>query len=1220
MLSRPLVLIIALGISLTLIISCAGGSTGETTPLDAPITPSDTPRIPQDAREGHYLWGYAEIMINPSTMEFEIIPDRTVTGHWNVLTWLEDGPCTNCFKITSLTDSGHGTYLVDVEITHPFSWPNLTGFDVRGIAIFNGSRDFPLCDVTTPDEAAGDGELVNADGYTTLYNITTENSGPEGMQGYHRGRFASLTPPDATLNGYKRHITDDPGNTRNAFYAGDSVTVMYEIDMPDGPFIFGYAVDANWARPTVTPVTDPMTDFPISANCPEPWMIEVTQTSSGQGLTEVGGAVTLTINVYDWQGSDSHYLPMIECPELFSDMKTADFVADGDGFATYTAIVGNENCAGIGQYECLIRVIDTANDTAPAWLDLAAYQVIVLTVVEYIPDKLDPIAIATVDDRNKIVCETFYFSDDGSIDPDGGDIVKWEWDWDNDSVWDEEGESAEHTWTEIGVYPVQFRVTDDEGATDTLDTPISITVMDSPPVAEAEANHYEIWESQGVTFDGSASVDTDCGGDEIVLYEWDFENDGTWDDTGAIAVHNYLVHGIYEVQLRVTDDEGGTDVLDVPLEITVNEAHFPTALAGADPNPQTVCEEVFLYDDGSTSGGPPFAWAGWDFDNDGTWDEIETAPFDTTYTWNTPGTYYVNYQVANDDGFSDDLDEPLEIIIENALPTAIAWPDKYKYYGTGETVTIDATGSHDNDCSDMEIVQWEWDWDYDGTYDETTSEGIGTHVYSTSGVYYVQVRVTDDEGGTDILDSLIELYVFNGWAWSWGSDNNDDARCVATDLSGNTYVAGYFRNTVDFNPGNGTSIRESNGAADVYLCKYNNLGEYQWVKTWGGMYADYAWDIVVDSEWGVIVAGEFEDSVDFDPSGGTDIHESNGDSDCYVTKFDQNGNFQWAETWGGTGIDSALGVSAEWSTYIYIVGVFENTVDFDPNLGTDDHTSAGEFDAYLLRLFPDGGFSWAQTWGNSSYDGATDVSVDSLNKIFVTGYFMGTVDFKPGPDSENRVSHGGQDVFLVKYNNSGDFQWSRAWGGDYDDTGLGIAASPNYDYPDVYITGTFRDTVDFDPTGFVENHTSLGEKDCFIVKYTSSASYEWTRTWGGSDYDYSRSIGINNGGTYLAVAGDFRAGVDFDPGSGSAFRFSNGQDDAFLAVYTMDGLFNWVSTWGGGELDSCHGVTVDFWGDVYACGLYRTTIDFNPTSWYDLHTPVGQADAFVVKYPADGEW
>ncbi|HEX9744557.1 MAG TPA: hypothetical protein VGB30_03935 [bacterium] len=68
----------------------------------------------------HALWGYFRISVDESHSNVEIIPERISSGHWNVLTWLENGPCTSCFKLTKVSPSGNGTLLVDIEIIHPF--------------------------------------------------------------------------------------------------------------------------------------------------------------------------------------------------------------------------------------------------------------------------------------------------------------------------------------------------------------------------------------------------------------------------------------------------------------------------------------------------------------------------------------------------------------------------------------------------------------------------------------------------------------------------------------------------------------------------------------------------------------------------------------------------------------------------------------------------------------------------------------------------------------------------------------------------------------------------------------------------------------------------------------------------------------------------------------------------------------------------------------------
>ncbi len=484
---------------LILLIGCSSGGN-----LNQPMLP-DMENHPQDLHAaedshittdqrfsaGHGLWSYNLVSVDAQKMVAEIIPVRQVSTHWNILSWLEQGPCTDCLKITGITPSGNGTLFIDIEISHPFPSQNLTGFDVRGIAMFDGSYYFSGSSLTTPDRSLGDGELVNPDGYTTLYNYSTAGSGPDGLQGYIKGNFATWMSPDAMLNGYRRFISTDAANTRNAFYSGDSITMTYEIDMPDSWLVFGYAVDANWSPPIEKPVDDPMNDFGPEANCPEPWKIVITEEPIGDGLTHEGGSTKLTIDVFDWQGKDSHIEPVLECGQLFYGQLTATWLEDGDGYSRWEATVENENLFQGGSCKCLIAVQDYENNPSEEWwLDLTAYQICDLMVTG------PPIAIGDADQNPQTEGQAVDFYDTGSYDPDGGDLVLHEWDWDNDGTYDETGSEADHTWNSAGTYYVQYRVTDDEGDTGELDTPIEIIITEagipSSPfdVTPPGLNHY----------------------------------------------------------------------------------------------------------------------------------------------------------------------------------------------------------------------------------------------------------------------------------------------------------------------------------------------------------------------------------------------------------------------------------------------------------------------------------------------------------------------------------------------------------------------------------------------------------------------------------------------------------------------------------------------------------------------------------------------------------
>ncbi|MCX6647487.1 MAG: PKD domain-containing protein, partial [bacterium] len=475
---RSLFLISVLGI---IICSCTGQNSQPVTP-DVAISPSEltgNAEIPSDSDESsHYLLAYDFIYIDPEAPDgpkIEIIPVRETEIHLNILKFLEDGPCFNCFKIVGFNFPQPGYLDVDIQIDHPFDDLYYSVFDVRGIMMFRGSHEFPVAGKSISESVLGDGMLLNPDGYTSLYNGTTITSPVGDLQKYYPGNLATSIVPSSEINGYKYFISDDPANDRNALYANTSDVQTFSLKLPTGPFIMGYAVDANWWPPIESTVDNPLTDFDLSANCPEPWKIVVTEEPIGDGLTDEGGSAKLIIDVYDWQGKSTHHEPIVECPELFDDSLTGIWASDGADYARYEVNISNAKLAVVGDYLSLVKVEANENDPVnKPWLDLTAYQLQVLTIVE--KPTVNPIAVADADPNPQTVNLPISFSGSNSYDPDGGTIQLFEWDWNNDGTYDATGENVDHTWTSYGNYFVQLRVTDDEAQTDTLDEPLEINI------------------------------------------------------------------------------------------------------------------------------------------------------------------------------------------------------------------------------------------------------------------------------------------------------------------------------------------------------------------------------------------------------------------------------------------------------------------------------------------------------------------------------------------------------------------------------------------------------------------------------------------------------------------------------------------------------------------------------------------------------------------------
>jgi hypothetical protein len=295
-------------------------------------------------------------------------------------------------------------------------------------------------------------------------------------------------------------------------------------------------------------------------------------------------------------------------------------------------------------------------------------------------------------------------------------------------------------------------------------------------------------------------------------------------------------------------------------------------------------------------------------------------------------------------------------------------------------------------------------------------------------------------------------------------------------------------------------------------------------------------------------------SVDFDPGPGEDIHTVTGDNECiYLTKFTFDGDWLGVNVWGGNSVlDTGRGVGVDSSGSVYVTGRFSGTSDFDPGTGEDIHTSNGGGDIFLSKFNSTGAFQWAKTWGSSLDDPGSDyyyseegwdIAFDSENNAYVTGTFYMTVDFDPGPGEDWHISDKSPDVFLSKFNPSGEFQWARTWGGESDLTGYGVDTDP---LDNVLVTGVWGDgAVDFDP-GPGEDWHETNQDGLYVSKFNKSGDFIYATIW--DELIYSLDIATDDSGDAYISGGfvSYGDGTDFDPGLGVDKHSSNGFHDSFI--------------------------------------------------------------------------
>jgi len=387
----------------------------------------------------------------------------------------------------------------------------------------------------------------------------------------------------------------------------------------------------------------------------------------------------------------------------------------------------------------------------------------------------------------------------------------------------------------------------------------------------------------------------------------------------------------------------------------------------------------------------------------------------------------------------------------------------------------------------------------------------------------------DNEYGYGLINAAAALKAFSKdeyvyqWNKTWAGPNNDSAGGIALDFSDNIYIVGDIDTSEHW--------RER----DIFLVKSNSSGVEQWTRkfNWGWPYPDYGKDVAVDSSGYICIVGNSKDystkyasiilikynnagglhdsvvscsstsqyayglAIDSSDNiyvGGVQYNSETSSFDILLVKYNSSLTKEWSKTWGGGSDDYGWGVTVDSSDDIYVVG---HTYSF----------GVGGSDMCLVKYNSSGVLLWDKIWGGSDYDYGWGVAVDSSDNIYVTG-------------DTNSSGFGSEDMCLVKYNSSGVLLWSQTWGRSDLDTGYGV-------------------TVDSSDNIYVVGHTysfGVGGSDMCLVKYDSSGTQLWHKTWGGSDYDYGWGVAVDSSDNIYVTGGT------------ESFGFGN--EDIFLVKYS----------------------------------------------------------------------
>lgn len=336
-------------------------------------------------------------------------------------------------------------------------------------------------------------------------------------------------------------------------------------------------------------------------------------------------------------------------------------------------------------------------------------------------------------------------------------------------------------------------------------------------------------------------------------------------------------------------------------------------------------------------------------------------------------------------------------------------------------------------------------------------------------------------------------------------------------------------------------------------------------------------------------------------------------------------NLEFGANYGCSGEQHNCFMTTDSLDNFYCIGNFGFTIDANPILGPATYfTTTGGTDIFINKLNASEDFVWAKSIGGFYDDVAYSIAVDAFGYVYVTGTFQDIVDFDPNccPNMYNMTSAGSNDIFVLKLDSMGNFVWARRMGGTGNDVAKSIVVDP---FGNVYTTGWFAGTADFDPGAGVYNLVADASTNLFVSKLNAAGNFVWAFRLPANG---GNAITLDNVGNVYVTAGYRKTNIDFDPGPGTFIMTSPNSYDVFVLKVDSNANFLWAKQMGGPYCDdNATSISVSQNGDVYTTGHFLGAADFDPgPSVYTItsigYIPLysGPTDGFISKLDNNGNF
>jgi len=415
--------------------------------------------------------------------------------------------------------------------------------------------------------------------------------------------------------------------------------------------------------------------------------------------------------------------------------------------------------------------------------------------------------------------------------------------------------------------------------------------------------------------------------------------------------------------------------------------------------------------------------------------------------------------------------------------------------------------------SDLHAQMWYWGRAYGGlTADNVSAIGMdgAGNIYMT-GSFFRSIRFGDTTltNGNFTGLYLVKFSPAGTLLWVTVGTGTGEYRdpSLAVDRQGNCYLTGSFTNSAQL----GATVLSSLGSTDIFLAKCDSSGRFLWARHGGGEEPVLSRGIALDSLGNIFITGSFRNVATF---GNFNVLGS-GLTDVFVVKYNAAGISQWATACGGSESDVGNAIAADRYGNCYVTGDYAGTPVFGPyylnKVGSQTTT-----DVFVMKLDPDGFVEWANGMGGYTSDHGYSIAADPEGNSYTCGSYVYTMAF----GDTLLPSFGGNDIFILKYDAFGNYQWAQGAGGQGSDLANDIVIDGD---GACYLTGRFGGfggMTTFGGTGIFD----AGRGDVFVASYDADGGFRWVLPAGSTESDQGVSIATSGGGEFV-VAGTYLASI-----------------------------------------------------------------------------------------------